>query len=145
MMEIKTVLLVEDNSRDAELTLEALQENNFANNIVWVRDGVEAMNYLLHKGEYSNRKPGMPAVVILDLKMPKMDGIETLTAIRNDEKLKFLPVVMLTSSRQEEDLVKSYGLGVNAYVVKPFDLTDFIDAIRQLGMFWVVINHSPNL
>ena len=132
MMEIKTVLLVEDNSRDAELTLEALQENNFA-------------NYLLHKGEYSNRKPGMPAVVILDLKMPKMDGIETLTAIRNDEKLKFLPVVMLTSSRQEEDLVKSYGLGVNAYVVKPVDLTDFIDAIRQLGMFWVVINHSPNL
>lgn len=142
-MEIKTVLLAEDNPRDAELTLEALKENNLANEITWVRDGEEVIDFLLKQGKYTNRKPGLPAVIILDLKMPKMDGIETLAAIRTNEKLKSIPIVMLTSSRQEEDLVRSYHYGVNAYVVKPVDLTDFMDAIKQLGMFWVVVNQSP--
>ncbi|HKJ43516.1 MAG TPA: response regulator [Sunxiuqinia sp.] len=142
-MDIKSILLVEDNARDAELTLVALEENNFANEIVWVKDGVEAMDYLAYSGKYTDRKPGMPTVVLLDLKMPRMDGIEVLKSIRQDPKLKYLPVVMLTSSRQEEDLIKSYNLGVNAYVVKPVDLTEFISAIKQLGMFWVVINEIP--
>ncbi|GET25407.1 response regulator [Prolixibacter sp. NT017] len=144
-MEIKTVLLAEDNPRDAELTLEALKENNLANDIIWVQDGEMVMNYLLKEGEFADRNPGLPAVVILDLKMPKMDGIETLAAIRSNEKLKSIPVVMLTSSQQEEDLVKSYDLGVNAYVVKPVDLADFMEAIKQLGMFWVVVNQSPKI
>lgn len=144
-MEIKTVLLAEDNPRDAELTLEALRENNLANDIIWVQDGEMVMNYLRKEGEFADRNPGLPAVVILDLKMPKMDGIETLAAIRSNEKLKSIPVVMLTSSQQEEDLVKSYDLGVNAYVVKPVDLADFMEAIKQLGMFWVVVNQSPKI
>jgi len=144
-MEIKTVLLAEDNPRDAELTLEALRENNLANDIIWVQDGEMVMNYLMKEGEFADRNPGLPAVVILDLKMPKMDGIETLAAIRSNEKLKSIPVVMLTSSQQEEDLVKSYDLGVNAYVVKPVDLADFMEAIKQLGMFWVVVNQSPKI
>lgn len=144
-MEIKTVLLAEDNPRDAELTLEALRENNLANDIIWVQDGEMVMNYLMKEGEFADRNPGLPAVVILDLKMPKMDGIETLAAIRSNEKLKSIPVVMLTSSQQEEDLVKSYDLGVNAYVVKPVDLADFMVAIKQLGMFWVVVNQSPKI
>lgn len=142
-MDVKTILLVEDNARDAELTLVALEENNFANEIIWVKDGVEAMDYLTCQGDYIERKPGLPAVVLLDLKMPRMDGLEVLTAIRKDPDLKYLPVVMLTSSRQEEDLVKSYNLGVNAYVVKPVDLADFISAIKQLGMFWILINEIP--
>jgi len=142
-MEIKTILLVEDNARDAELTLEALRENNFANEIIWVRDGVEAMEYLTFHGKYRNRNPGLPAVTILDLKMPKMDGIEVLAAIRGNPDLKYLPVVMLTSSRQEEDLIRSYRIGVNAYVVKPVGLPDFINAIKQLGLFWVLINELP--
>lgn len=142
-MDVKTILLVEDNARDAELTLVALEENNFANEIIWVKDGVEAMDYLTCQGRYVERKPGLPAFVLLDLKMPRMDGIEVLTAIRNDPDLKYLPVVMLTSSRQEEDMVKSYNIGVNAYVVKPVDLTDFISAIKQLGMFWILINETP--
>lgn len=144
-MEIKTVLLAEDNPRDAELTLEALRENNLANDIIWVQDGEMVMNYLMKEGEFADRNPGLPAVVILDLKMPKMDGIETLATIRSNEKLKSIPVVMLTSSQQEEDLVKSYDLGVNAYVVKPVDLADFMEAIKQLGMFWVVVNQSPKI
>lgn len=142
-MDVKTILLVEDNARDAELTLVALEENNFANEIIWVKDGVEAMDYLTFQGKYVDRQPGLPVVVLLDLKMPRMDGIEVLTAIRNESDLKYLPVVMLTSSRQEEDLVKSYNIGVNAYVVKPVDLTDFISAIKQLGMFWILINEIP--
>ena len=142
-MNIKTILLVEDNSKDAELTMEALLENNFANEIVWVRDGVEALEYLTQNGQYANRKPGLPVVVLLDLKMPRMDGIEVLGKIRENPDLNSLPVVMLTSSRQEEDLVKSYNLGVNAYVVKPVDLTDFFDAIRQLGIFWILLNELP--
>ena len=142
-MEIKTILLVEDSARDAELTLEALRENNFANEIIWVRDGVEAIDYLTFNGKYRNRNPGLPAVTILDLKMPKMDGIEVLAAIRGNPDLKYLPVVMLTSSRQEEDLIRSYSIGVNAYVVKPVGLPDFITVIKQLGLFWVLINELP--
>ena len=142
-MEFKTILLVEDNPRDAELTLEALKENNFANEIIWVKDGEEAMEYLTYSGRYVDRKLSMPMVVLLDLKMPKMDGIEMLSAIRKNPQLKHLPVVMLTTSRQEEDLVRSYDSGVNAYVVKPVDLIEFIDAIKELGMFWVVINEAP--
>ena len=142
-MKLKTILLVEDNPRDAELTFEALSENNMGNEIVWVRDGVEALNYLNATDQYADREPDLPAVVLLDLKMPRMDGIETLTAIKNDPNLKFLPVVMLTSSRQEKDLVRTYNLGVNAYVVKPVDLDSFIQAIKQLGAFWVVINELP--
>ncbi len=142
-MKLKTILLVEDNAKDAELTLEALSENNLGNEIIWVRDGVEALNYLNAKGQYADREPDLPALILLDLKMPRMDGIETLTAIKNDPNLKFLPVVMLTSSRQEKDLVRTYDLGVNAYVVKPVDLDSFIQAIKQLGSFWVVTNELP--
>ena len=142
-MQIKNILLVEDNPKDAELTKIALDENNFANQIDWVRDGVEALEYLKAEGKFKNRKPVLPAVILLDLQMPRMDGIEFLTQIKNDAVLKTVPVVMLTSSRLEEDLVKSYSLGVNAYVVKPIDLEDFINAIKQLGIFWVIINEVP--
>ena len=142
-MDVKTILLVEDNPRDAELTMVALEENNFANGIIWVKDGVEAMEYLTCTGNYASRKPGLPVLILLDLKMPRMDGIEFLEKIKTDPLLKVLPVVMLTSSRQEEDLIKSYNLGVNAYVVKPVDLNEFISAIKQLGIFWVVINENP--
>ena len=142
-MELKTVLLAEDNPLDAELTLEALNENNFANEIIWVKDGVEAMEYLTCTGSYKDRKPGSPVLLILDLKMPRMDGIEVLEAIRNKPELKFLPIVMLTSSREEQDLVNSYKMGVNAYVVKPVDFNEFVEAIKQLGIFWVLINELP--
>ena len=142
-MQIKNILLVEVNPKDAELTKIALDENNFANQIDWVRDGVEALEYLKAEGKFKNRKPVLPAVILLDLQMPRMDGIEFLTQIKNDAVLKTVPVVMLTSSRLEEDLVKSYSLGVNAYVVKPIDLEDFINAIKQLGIFWVIINEVP--
>ena len=142
-MELKTVLLAEDNPLDAELTLEALNENNFANEIIWVKDGVEAMEYLTSTRSYKDRKPGLPVLLILDLKMPRMDGIEVLEAIRNKAELKFLPIVMLTSSREEQDLVNSYKMGVNAYVVKPVDFNEFVEAIKQLGIFWVLINELP--
>ena len=144
-IEIRTILLAEDNPKDVELTLEALIEHNLANNVIVVRDGVETMEYLRREGKYKQRKPGNPAVLLLDIKMPRMDGIEVLRAIRNDNKLKMLPVVMLTSSREEQDLIKSYELGVNAYVVKPVDFKEFIEAVKQLGVFWAVINEVPPL
>jgi len=143
MVEIRTILYAEDNPRDVELTLEALKDHNLANNVVVVRDGVETMDYLHREGKYKQRKPGNPAVLMLDIKMPRMDGLEVLKAIRNDNKLKMLPVVMLTSSREEQDLMKSYELGVNAYVVKPVDFKEFILAVKQLGVFWAVINEVP--
>jgi len=143
MVEIRTILFAEDNPRDVELTLEALGEHNLANNVIVVRDGVETMDYLRCEGKYKQRKPGNPAVLLLDIKMPRMDGIEVLRAIRNDNKLKMLPVVMLTSSREEQDLIKSYELGVNAYVVKPVDFKEFIEAVKQIGVFWAVINEVP--
>ena len=143
MVEIRTILFAEDNPRDVELTLEALQDHNLANNVVVVRDGVETLEYLRCEGKYKQRKPGNPAVLLLDIKMPRMDGIEVLRIIRNDNELKMLPVVMLTSSREEQDLMKSYELGVNAYVVKPVDFKEFIEAVKQVGVFWAVINEVP--
>jgi CheY-like chemotaxis protein len=143
MVEIRTILFAEDNPRDVELTLEALQDHNLANNVVVVRDGVETLEYLRCEGKYKQRKPGNPAVLLLDIKMPRMDGIEVLRIIRKDNDLKMLPVVMLTSSREEQDLIKSYELGVNAYVVKPVDFKEFIEAVRQVGVFWAVINEVP--
>ena len=143
MSDLRTILLAEDNPKDVELTLEALEEHNLANHVIVVRDGVEAMEYLRCEGKYENRKKGNPAVLLLDIKMPRMDGIEVLKAIRGDPALKMLSVVMLTSSREEPDLKKCYELGVNAYVVKPVDFNDFIEAVKQVGIFWAVINELP--
>jgi CheY-like chemotaxis protein len=143
MSELKPILLAEDNPRDAELTLEALADNNLANRVTLVRDGVEAMEYLRCEGEYKTRKPGNPAVVILDIKMPRMDGIDVLRAIRSDPALKLIPVVMLTSSREEQDLIRSYELGINAYVVKPVKFSDFVEAVKQVGVFWAMLNELP--
>ena len=143
MGELRTILLAEDNPKDVELTLEALAEHNLANQVIVVRDGVEAMEYLQCQSKYKLRKPELPAVLLLDIKMPRMDGIEVLRAVRNDPGLKILPVVMLTSSREEQDLIKSYELGVNAYVVKPVDFKDFIRAVKEIGVFWAIINELP--
>jgi CheY-like chemotaxis protein len=143
MIELKTILLAEDNPNDAELTIEALKENNLANRVVTVTDGVEALEYLNYEGKYKDRKRGNPAVLLLDIKMPRMDGIEVLEAIRSNVKLKMLPVVMLTSSREEPDLKKCYSLGVNAYVVKPVNFRDFLDAVKHIGVFWAILNEQP--
>lgn len=143
MMDLRTILLAEDNPQDVELTLEALSENNLANNVIVVKDGVEAMEYLRYEGEYKLRHKGDPAVLLLDIKMPRMDGIEVLQSIRSDKKLKNLPVVMLTSSREEPDLKKCYELGVNAYVVKPVNFNDFINAVKEIGVFWALLNELP--
>ena len=142
-MELKTILLADDNPRDVELTIEALAENDLANQVAVVSDGVEAMEYLRCEGQYQGRKNGLPVVLLLDIKMPRMDGIEVLAAIRSDERLKMLPVVMLTSSREEPDLKKCYALGVNAYVVKPVDFKEFLDAAKHLGIFWAMLNEVP--
>lgn len=142
-MKIKTILLAEDNPMDVELTLEALNENNLANNVVVVKDGVEAMEYLLAEGDHANRTDGNPAVILLDIKMPRMNGIEVLAAIRANEKLKSIPVVMLTSSREEPDLKTCYELGVNAYVVKPVAFKDFLQAVKHIGFFWALLNEHP--
>lgn len=142
-MEVKTILLVEDNPQDVELTIEALSEQNLANKVIVVNDGVEAMEYLQYDGRFQNRNQGQPAVVLLDIKIPRMDGIEVLQAIRNDEKLKHLPVVMLTSSREEPDLEKCYELGANAYVVKPVNFKDFMYSVKKIGFFWALINEQP--
>jgi len=143
MICLKTILLAEDNPKDVELTLEALSEDNLANNVIVVKDGVEAIEYLRYEGNYKQRKRGNPAVILLDIKMPRMDGIEVLKTIRSDDKLKTIPIVILTSSREEPDLMKSYELGVNAYVVKPVNFKDFIDAVKGIGIFWALINELP--
>jgi CheY-like chemotaxis protein len=143
MSPLKRILLVEDNDRDVELTLAALEEYNLANEVVVARDGAEALDYLYHRGKFTAHANGLPVVVMLDLKMPKVDGLEVLRTMRADESLKFIPVVMITSSREEQDLVQSYKLGVNAYVVKPVDFQKFIESVRQLGFFWAVINEPP--
>ena len=143
MSELRTILLAEDNPKDAELTLEALNEHNLANQVVVVKDGVEALEYLRCQGNYKMRRKGFPVVLLMDIKMPRKDGIETLQEIRNDAALKMLPVVMLTSSREEQDLIRSYELGVNAYVVKPVDFKEFIGAVKQVGVFWAIINELP--
>lgn len=143
MNKLRTILLVEDNEQDVELTIEALTEYNLANNIVTVGDGVEALEYLRYEGKFENRSKSDPAVILLDIKMPRMDGIEVLETIKSDEKLKNIPVVMLTSSRENPDLKRCYDLGVNAYVVKPVDFKEFMVAVKQIGVFWAVINEQP--
>ena len=137
------ILLVEDDPKDIDLTLAALAEYNLANEVIVVRDGVEALDYLHARGNYRSRARENPAVVLLDLKLPKVDGLEVLQQIRSDEKLKLMPVVVLTSSREERDVVASYKLGVNAYVVKPVDFHEFVNAVKELGVFWAVINEPP--
>ena len=143
LAELKKILLVEDNPNDVELTLEALAEHNLANAVEIVRDGVDALDYLYRRGAYATRPQGNPAVILLDLKLPKLDGHEVLKRIRADENLKLIPVVVLTSSREESDLVRSYQNGANAYVVKPVVFHDFIDAVKELGLFWAVFNEPP--
>lgn len=135
--------MVEDDPKDVELSLTALEEYNLANEVVVVRDGEEALDYLASRGKYASRPGGNPAVIMLDLKLPKVDGLEVLRQVRLDEKLKMIPVVVLTSSHEEKDLVASYTLGVNAYVVKPVDFHQFVNAIKELGVFWAVINAPP--
>ncbi len=143
MAPLKRILLAEDSERDVELTLAALEEHNLANEVVVARDGAEAMDYLDGRGKFAGHANGLPVVVMLDLKMPKVDGLEVLRQMRNDEKLKHVPVVMITSSREEQDLLKSYQLGVNAYVVKPMDFQQFANSIKEIGFFWAIINEPP--
>jgi CheY-like chemotaxis protein len=137
------ILIAEDNPNDIELTLEALAVHNLANNVAVARDGVEAMDYLRREGRFADRPPGDPAVLLLDIKMPRKDGIEVLREVRSDPALRRLPVVILTSSREEQDIVASYDLGVNAYVVKPVDFDSFMNAVESLGVFWALINEQP--
>jgi CheY-like chemotaxis protein len=140
---LKPILLVEDDARDLELTLVALERSQLANEVVVVRDGAMALDYLNRDGEYAERTAGNPAVILLDLKLPKVNGLEVLRAVRTTEQLKSIPVVMLTSSQEESDVVQSYALGVNAYVVKPVDFKQFVTAIADLGVFWAVLNEPP--
>jgi CheY-like chemotaxis protein len=143
MSNFKRILLVEDDPRDIELTLAALGEYKLANDVDVVRDGQEALDYLSRTGQFQMRGGNNPAVVLLDLKMPKVDGLEVLRYIRADESLRLMPVVVLTSSREERDVVRSYSLGVNAFVVKPVDFHQFVEAIKEIGAFWAVINEPP--
>lgn len=143
MASLKRILLVEDNPNDAELTMEALSRHNLANDVVWVHDGAEALDYLYCRDAFAGRECSDLVVILLDLKLPKVDGLEVLHTIKSDERLKIIPVVVLTSSREERDLVESYKLGVNAYVVKPVDFNAFINAVRELGVFWALINEPP--
>src|SRR3977135_4339731 len=143
MTSLKRILLVDDSPRDTELALKALEGHHLANEVVALRDGVEALDYLYRRGEFAGRPHGDPAVVLLDLKMPKVDGIEVLRQIKADPALKMIPVVMMTSSREEQDLLNSYQLGVNAYVVKPVKFQKFVEAVEQVGAFWAIINEPP--
>ncbi|MCK0196229.1 response regulator [Ancylobacter sp. 6x-1] len=143
MADLRPILLVEDNPRDLELTLAALAKCQLANDIVVARDGAEALDYLYRRGIHADRPPGDPAVVLLDLKLPKVDGLEVLEQIKGDASHRQIPVVMLTSSREERDLTRSYELGVNAFVVKPVDFNAFFEAIQDLGMFWAILNEPP--
>lgn len=140
---IRTILLVEDSMADAEMSLDALREANLANPVVHLQDGVECMDWLQCRGAWATREPGNPAVVLLDIKMPRMDGLEVLTRMRADAKLRRIPVVILSSSREESDLARSWDLGVNAYVIKPVDVDQFFTAVRTLGQFWAVLNQAP--
>jgi len=143
MNRLGRILIVEDDPRDVELTLTALQEYNLANEVVVTRDGAEALDYLHCRGAFDSRLNENPAVMLLDLKLPKIDGLEVLQHVRSDERLKMIPVVVLTSSHEEKDMIKSYKLGVNAYVVKPVDFHEFVNAVKELGVFWAVINEPP--
>lgn len=142
MDNLKTVeiLLAEDNPTDAELTMRALRKNNLANNLVWVKDGAQALDFIFCKGAYAERGNGLPRLIMLDLKMPKVSGIEVLQQIKSDEHTKIIPVVMLTSSAEERDIVESYKLGVNSYLVKPVDFTQFIAVVSEAGLYWAVMN-----
>jgi len=142
-MEPTRILLVEDDPRDVELTMTALADYNLANEVVVTHDGEEALDYLYCRGKFQTRLNQNPAVMLLDLKLPKVDGLEVLEKVKSDEKLKVIPVVVLTSSREERDMVASYKLGVNAYVVKPVDFHEFVNAIKELGVFWAIINEPP--
>ena len=141
--EVRRILIVDDSPKDVELTLSALAENHFANEIVVTEDGEEALDYLYRRGKYKDFEPGNPAVILLDIKIPKIDGIEVLKIIRSDSKLKTVPVIMVTSSSEERDMIKSYDLGANSYVVKPIDIHQFIEAIKILGQYWAVVNQPP--
>jgi CheY-like chemotaxis protein len=141
--ELKRILLAEDNANDVELTVTALRENHVVNEVIVVRDGAQALDYLYKRNEFADRAGQNPALVLLDLKMPKVDGIEVLKQVKSDPGMRSVPIVVLTSSREEQDLVSSYKLGVNAYVVKPVDFRAFIAAVRQLGAFWAVVNEPP--
>ena len=140
---IHRILFVEDSPRDAELALEALAQSHLANEVCHVRDGADALDYLFRRGEFAGRPNGHPAVILLDLKLPRVDGLEVLRQIRGDADLKTIPVVVMTSSREDSDLVQCYALGVNAYVVKPVKFHDFVDAVKQVGGFWAVLNQPP--
>lgn len=143
MMSTKSILLAEDNPRDAELALAAMEEHHLADKVVLCHDGAEVLDYLYCRGQFKTRLHGNPAVVFLDLKMPKMDGLDVLRVIKADDYLRPIPVVMLTSSREERDLVQSYQLGVNAYVVKPVEFHEFLNAVKESSMFWGLINEPP--
>ena len=145
MESLKHILLVEDDPKDIELTLTALEEHKLVNEVVVARDGVEALDYLYRRGKFKERPAGYPVVVLLDLKMPRLDGVQVLQQIKADEQLRLLPVVVLTSSHESRDLDECYKLGVNAYVVKPVRFTEFIEAIKQIGVFWILINEPPQI
>lgn len=143
-MEHQMILLVEDSQDDADLTLRAIRKNNIRNNVVHVRDGAEAIDFLLCAGEYASRNPrDLPQVVLLDLKLPKMDGLEVLRRIRSEKLLSLIPVVILTSSNEDRDIIESYRLGANSYIRKPVDFSSFLSAVNQLGLYWLLVNQSP--
>ena len=143
MNKLGRILLVEDDPKDVELTLTALEEYNLANEVIVARDGEEALEYLYSRGKFKTRSNDNPSVMLLDLKLPKVDGLEVLKQVKSEEKLRMIPIVVLTSSKEEKDMVASYSLGVNAYVVKPVDFHEFVNAIKELGVFWAVINEPP--
>jgi DNA-binding response OmpR family regulator len=143
MEKLGRILMVEDDNNDVDMTMTALDEYNLANEVIVARDGAEALDYLFYRGKYESRSSENPAVLLLDLKLPKVDGLEVLRQVKSDDKLKMIPVVVLTSSHEEKDMVASYELGVNAYVVKPVDFHEFVNAIKELGVFWAVINVPP--
>jgi CheY-like chemotaxis protein len=142
----KVIMLLEDNPDDEALTLRALRKNNFQNEVVVARDGVEALDYLLGSGASTEQEPRIkPLVILLDLKLPKIDGLEVLRRLRRDERTRFIPVVVLTSSKEEQDLINSYRFGCNSYIRKPIDFVQFVEAVRQLGLYWLVLNEAPPL
>lgn len=141
---IRTILLVEDSMADAEMAMDALREANLANPVVHVEDGVDCLDYMYCRGQWEGREPVDPAVVLLDIKMPRMNGLDVLTKLRDDERMRRIPVVILSSSREESDLARSWDLGVNAYVIKPVDVSQFFEAVRTLGQFWAVLNQAPD-
>ena len=141
--DIRTILLVEDSLADAEMAMDALAEANLANPVIHLEDGVDCLDYLYCRGEWSGREPLDPAVVLLDIKMPRMSGLEVLTHLRSDDRFRRVPVVILSSSREESDLARSWDIGANAYVIKPVDVDQFFEAVRTLGQFWAVLNQGP--